>query len=282
MRVTCHKSRLYHSDGVAERVAGAIGDSLGQTTPLVNYDDESNTPAQLVLVRIVHDRVSVSLDTSGALLHRRGYRLETGKAPLRETLAAGLLLASGWDGQSALLDPFCGSGSIPIEAALMGRHIAPGKNHHFAFMDWPGFNGGVWKALMMEAAAQELPACGLVQASDRDAGVVRSAQANAARAGVGADIEFACQAFSAIQPRGGMGWVVTNPPYGVRVSPSQDLRNLYSHLGDVLRALCPGWRVGLLTSSEFLAGHTRLSFERELALFNGGIPVRLFSGTVKG
>ena len=276
VRATCHKSRLYHSDGVAERVAAAIGDRLGAPVP------PTEPPAQLVVVRILHDRVTISLDTSGELLHRRGYRLESAKAPLRETLAAGLLLASGWDAQSPLLDPFCGSGTIAIEAALLARHVAPGKNRRFAFMDWPGFNPGVWKALLAEAVGRELPGCDPIQASDRDAGAVRGAQANAERAGVAADIEFACQAFSAIQPPRGPGWVVTNPPYGVRVSEGQDLRNLYSRLGDVLRALCPGWQVGLLTSSDFLAGHTRLHFEGNLALHNGGLAVRLYTGRVEG
>ena len=211
LRVTCHKSRLYHSDGVAERVAGAIGDRLGSPVP-------PPEPSRNWWWCAWCTTTARSASIRPALLHRRGYRLETAKAPLRETLAAGLLLASGWDAQSPLLDPFCGSGTIPIEAALLARRMAPGKNRRFAFMDWPSFNPGVWKALLAEAAAQELPGCGLIQASDRDAGAVRSAQANAERAGVAADIQFACRAVSAIQPPRGPGWVVTNPPYGVRVS----------------------------------------------------------------
>ena len=153
LRVTCHKSKLYHSGGVAERVAGAIQDRLGKPVQVVKFDEDLNPVPQLVVVRLFLDQCEISLDTSGALLHRRGYRLETAKAPLRETLAAALLLASGWDGTAALIDPFCGSGTIPIEAALMAGRIAPGKKRNFAFMGWPGYDSKLWNALLKEALA---------------------------------------------------------------------------------------------------------------------------------
>ena len=286
LRVTCHKSRLYHSDAVAERIAGAIEDHFGKPVPVVkpgaaNEHVKRDMLPRLVIVRLVHDQCTISLDTSGELLHRRGYRLETAKAPLRETLAAGLLLAAGWDAAAPLIDPFCGSGTIPIEAALMARRIAPGKNRHFAFMDWPGFDSTLWQTVYAEALAGEQPSPGIIQASDRDAGAIRMAQANAERANVLADIQFSCRAFSAIEPPAGTGWIVTNPPYGVRViSPSHDLRDLYTALGDVLRSLCPGWQTGILCASDFLAGHTRLQFERSLPLVNGGLPVKFFVGRV--
>jgi len=114
LRVSCHKSRLYHSDAVAERVAGAIGDRLGVQPAFSKDKDDEASAAQLVVVRLVHDQCTISLDSSGELLHRRGYRLATAKAPLLETLAAGLLMACEWDGVSPLLDPFCGSGTIAI------------------------------------------------------------------------------------------------------------------------------------------------------------------------
>ena len=286
LRVTCHKSKLYHSDAVAERVGAAIADHLGQPTPIVNFNTLAPTataaarkpapPPQLVMVRLVHDLCTISIDTSGALLHRRGYRLETAKAPLRETLAASLLLAAGWDTTSPLLDPFCGSGTIPIEGALMARNIAPGKHRRFAFMDWPGFDQPLWKATYDAAIAAEHAPATPIQASDRDAGAIRMAQANASRAGVTGCIQFTCQAFSAIQPPAAPGWVVTNPPYGVRVSPTHDLRNLYTHLGDVLRELCPGWQTGILCNSDYLVGHTHLPFTHSLPLVTGGIPVKYY------
>ena len=285
LRVTCHKSRLYHSDAVAERIAGAMEDHLGKSVPVVKTaltgeKVKRDLLPKLVVVRLVHDQCTISVDTSGELLHRRGYRLETAKAPLRETLAAGLLLAAKWDSAAPLIDPFCGSGTIPIEAALMARNMAPGKNRHFAFMDWPGFDSKLWQTCYAQAVAAERPAPAQILASDRDEGAIRIAQSNAERAGVLADIQFSCRAFSAIEPPSGAGWIVTNPPYGVRVSPTHDPRDLYTHLGDVLRSLCPGWQIGMLTASDFLAGHTHLQFDRALPLINGGIPVKFFVGKV--
>jgi putative N6-adenine-specific DNA methylase len=280
LRVTCHKSRLYHSDGVAERVATAIADRLGQPVERVKADEEGLLAPQLVTVRFVNDHAVISIDSSGALLHRRGYRLETAKAPLRETLAAGLLLAASWNRQSPLLDPFCGSGTIPIEAAMLARRIAPGKNRRFAFMDWPNFNEDLWLNQLEAAAAAEIPLPGPILASDRDAGAIRIAQANAERAGVAADLQLNCSAVSAIQPPSGSGWVVTNPPYGVRVSPSRDLRNLFAQFGNVLEKMCSGWKVGFLCNSDYMAGYTRIKFDEKMPLVNGGIPVRFYLGRV--
>jgi putative N6-adenine-specific DNA methylase len=280
LRVTCHKSRLYHSDGVAERVAGAIADRLRKPVERMKADDEALQSPQLVTVRFVNDHATISMDTSGALLHRRGYRLETAKAPLRETLAAGLLLAAGWDGRAPLVDPFCGSGTIPIEAAMMACRIAPGKNRRFIFMDWPNFDSALWQSQLDAAIAAEVSAPGAILASDRDAGAIRIAQSNAERAGVTDSLLFACCAVSSIQPPDGLGWMVTNPPYGVRVSPSKDLRNLYAQWGNVLNSLCSGWQVGFLCNSDYMASHTRLKFEKSLPLINGGIPVKFYLSRV--
>ncbi|MCE1252175.1 MAG: methyltransferase [Anaerolineae bacterium] len=281
IRVTCHKSKLYHSDGVAERIAGAIGDSFRQPVSVVKFDeDEDKNLPQLVVVRLSHDLCTVSVDSSGALLHRRAYRLATAKAPLRENLAAALLLAAGWKTSAPLMDPFCGSGTLAIEAALMAGRIAPGKNRRFAFMDWPSYDSKLWQRLVNEAAAAEKTPEAPILASDRDAGAIKLAQANAERAGAAAYIQFTHQAFSAMQPPAQPGWLVCNPPYGVRVTSTHDLRNLYAQLGHVLTALCPAWQVGILCNSSYLVGHTRLKFPRTLSLVNGGIPVTFFMGQV--
>lgn len=274
VRVTCRKSRLYHSDAVAREVIAAISERLGKPVQLVKFDEDAQPLPQLIIVRLVHDHCMISVDSSGALLHRRGYRLETAKAPLRETLAAGLILAAGWDTSAPLMDPFCGSGTIPIEAALLARRIAPGKNRRFAFMHWPNFDSSAWQAVYKEAVALERPAPVPILGSDRDEGAIRISEANAERAGVLESISFSCKAFSAVEPPPGNGWIITNPPYGVRVSPGHDLRNLYTHLGDVIRALCPEWQVGILCSDPILLGHTKLKKESMLDLMNGGIPVK--------
>jgi putative N6-adenine-specific DNA methylase len=281
LHATSRKSRLYHSDAVAERVAGAIGDRLGQPSPALKPSEvESEIPTQLVVVRVVLDQCTISLDTSGELLHRRGYRLAAAKAPLRETLAAGLLLAAGWEGAAPLIDPFCGSGTIAIEAAMLALNLPPGAGRRFAFMNWPGFDKGGWERLLAESQPRRPEEIPTIQASDRDAGAVRMAQENAGRAGVGGAIEFTRRAVSAIEPSPGPGWVVTNPPYGLRVSGKQDLRNLYAQIGHVLRAHCPGWQVALLCSDPKLLAQTGLRLDTSLAFVNGGVNVRLGRGTV--
>jgi putative N6-adenine-specific DNA methylase len=280
IRATCHKSKLYHSDAVAERVAGAISDRLGWESLRHKGDDEAESnPAQLIIVRLVRDKCVISLDSSGALLHQRGYRLATAKAPLRETLAAGMLLASGWDTTSPLLEPFCGSGTIAIEAALLAKNLAPGRGRRFAFMQWPDFDATLWQTLTTEAE-RRTKAAPPILASDRDAGAIDSARTNADRAGVGDAIEFSCRAISAIESPAGLGWVVTNPPYGVRLSHGRDLRNLYASFAKILRAKCLGWRVAILVSDLQLLRDLNLEYDEALPLVNGGMKVKLARGKV--
>jgi putative N6-adenine-specific DNA methylase len=274
IRATCHKSKLYHSGAVVERIGRAIEARLGQPSP-------EQKGAQRILARLVDDRLTVSIDSSGENLHKRGYRLQTAKAPLRETLAAALLIACGWDGNAPLLDPFCGSGTIPIEAALLALNIAPGLNRRFAFMDWPNFDEAAWQIVQAEARAAQRTTAPPILASDRDEGAIRIALANAETAGVAEHIEFTHQAVSAIQPPEQPGWVVTNPPYGARVSANRDLRNLYAQFGNVLRAHCPGWQVGILSSDRALLGQTGLTLETGIHILNGGLPVILARGRVE-
>ena len=283
LRVTCHKSRLYHSDAVGERVAKAIASRLGVETlqESKERDGDETGDAQLVIVRMVHDRCLLSADTSGELLHRRGYREATAKAPIRETLAAALLLAAEWRTESPLVDPFCGSGTIAIEAALKARRIAPGLRRRFAFMNWPDFDDALWKRLHREAESAILPhAPAALHGSDRDAGAIESARANAARAGVANDITFERCALAAIEPPPGSGCICTNPPYGVRVGERAELRNLYAQLGNVLRAKCAGWELAMFSADARLERATRLKVRPVLRTVNGGIPVRVVRGVV--
>ncbi len=279
LRVTCHKSKLYHSEAVARTVSVALDERLGAPSPIVKVDNESDQPPQLVVVRLSEDRCTVSVDSSGTILHKRGYRQAVAKAPLRETLAAALLMASGWDMQSPLLDPFCGSGTIPIEAALMALGTSPGINRRFAFMNWPNFDQALWHTIHGQSSTVhgQHP---LILASDRDAGAIKMARENAARAGVTNNIEFKCQAVSSITPPPEPGWVVTNPPYGQRVRSGKDLRNLYAQFGHVLREKCPGWNLSVLCSDPLLLGQMRLELDTTLRFVNGGLRVRLGRGTV--
>jgi len=278
--VTCSRSRLRHSGAVAERVHQAIADRLGTEVPVAGPEDEAIQ--QLVLVRLVHDRCVVSLDASGALLHQRGWRKVGGKAPLRETLAAGLLLASGWDAVSPLADPFCGSGTIPIEAALLARKLAPGRGRRFAFMDWPGFDASLAARVAAEAEAAALASGPPIRGSDRDAGAIDAARANAEAAGVGTDIAFEQRTISDFQPPPGTGWIVCNPPYGVRLRGGGDLRDLFASFGAVLRRRCPGWHVALLCADARLLRASELPLEPRASWRNGGLKVEVFRGVVPG
>jgi putative N6-adenine-specific DNA methylase len=291
LRVTCHKSRLYHSGAAAERILDAIGERLGAVSTMHKTDEESEEEgAQLIVVRIFQDTCTVSIDSSGALLHRRGYRLATAKAPLRETLAAGLLLASGWDASAEspppLLDPFCGSGTIAIEAALLALRIAPGRNRRFAFMQWPDFDPSLCQRSLDEADLQahqrrtQLAGRLIIQASDRDAGAIAATQANAGRAGVRDLLDLACHAISAVAPPPESGVVVTNPPYGQRVRGGADLRNLYAQFGNVLRTHCAGWHVTFLATDRILLGQTGLQLDTDLTFVNGGTKVMVARGVV--
>jgi len=281
LRVTCEKSRLYHEGAVAERLEGAIADRLGRSPSVQRFNEESRSdPPQLIVVRIVDNLCTISIDSSGALLHRRGYRLATAKAPLRETIAAAMVMASEWDGTSALLDPCCGSGTIPIEAALWARRIPPGYRRSFAFMDWPDFDSRFWDKSLTDAVNATVSASPRIIASDRDAGAVKAARSNAERAGVEDCIEFSVRPVSAIDPPPFPGWIITNPPYGVRLSKTKDLRNLYAQLGKVFRAKCPGWHVTMISDTIRLIRITGLKFDKAISLMNGGLRVKLVTGHV--
>jgi putative N6-adenine-specific DNA methylase len=284
VRATCRKSRLYHSDAVAERILAAIARAAPPGSELKSSitgeetdEDGSDEHAQLFVVRIVHDECEISADSSGELLHRRGYRTEVAKAPLRETLAAAMVLASGWRAKETLIDPMCGSGTIPIEAALIARGIAPGLNRRFQFMNWPNFDEALWNDIVEQARSSVINSPLDIRGGDRDAGAISAATRNAERAGVNGDIRFAASSLSASiaeleDPADGDGWILTNPPYGVRIGERGDLRDLYATLGAILRNK-RGWRIGILTSDVALAGQMRQPLRSRFDSRNGGIPV---------
>ncbi len=279
IQATCKQSRLYHSTAVSQRVAEGIADCLFKSPPKGKAAG-SRVPTQRVVVRLFRDTCTISLDSSGEPLYKRGYRQALAKAPLRETLAAGMLMASGWDRQSPLIDPFCGSGTIPIEAALMASSIPPGMWRKYAFMNWSGFDPRIWEGMLKSAQDGINPSSAFIYASDRDAGAVKIAEENARRAGVVGCIAFHQHAFSALPSPAGTGWLVTNPPYGQRASPNHDLRDLFAAFGALLQRAFRGWRVAFLCPDDRLATLTRLKFEKGISLDNGGIPVKLNLGTV--
>lgn len=266
VRVSSSASKLHHTGAVAERVARTLPGT-----------DDPDAPEQLLVVRIHRDTVVASVDSSGEHLHRRGWRLATAKAPLRETLAAAMVLASGWQPDAPLVDPLCGSGTIAIEAALIATGRAPGAARDFAFRRWRSFEPGTWASVRADVqraeASVDLSTMPVIVAADRDAGAVEAARANAARAGVAelVDVRRAPIAETLASLPTPPGWIVTNPPYGARVGRG-DLRNLYATIGKVATGGRP-WRIGMLVADQVLAGHTGLTLQERFRTSNGGIPV---------
>jgi putative N6-adenine-specific DNA methylase len=274
LRVRSRGSRLYHTTAIAERVHAAAG-----PPPATGAEREVAVP---FVVTVDRDRVTVHADSSGQPLHRRGWRRETAKAPLRETIAAAMLASAGWDGHQPLVDPFCGSGTIPIEAATLARGLAPGRSRSFAFARWPSFAPGTWASVAGELAGAEregLPPGVVIAGLDRDEGAVGTAGRNAQRAGVGHDVDLARATVSELRAVGaGHGWLLSNPPYGARVA-GRDLRDLFARLGEVVRAELPGWSVGVLVADRRVAAAAGLPWREAFRTTNGGIAVRFLVAT---
>lgn len=267
VEATCHGSRIYHDKAAAQRIATAITDTVGASV----------TPdaALRVMARIEDDLCTISLDTSGEPLHRRGHKTAVGKAPLRETLAALFLRACDYDGTMPVVDPMCGSGTFVLEAAEIALGLAPGRSRTFAFEALAGFDAVRWDAL--RGSVQPRDTAVRFYGSDRDTGVIRSAQANAARAGVDAVTEFHAHAIGDLaRPPGPPGLVMVNPPYGARIGNRKLLFALYGALGQTLRDRFRGWSVGLVTSDPGLARATALPFLPDgVTVSHGGLTVRL-------
>jgi len=233
--------------------------------------------AQISLkVRIDDNRVTLSVDTSGDSLHKRGHKEAIGKAPMRETLAALFLRQAGYDGTGPVLDPMCGSGTFLIEAAEMAHNLQPGRSRSFAFEHLTGFDPDAYATLRRPAQPPEGPA--QFFGSDRDPGAVRMSKDNAARAGLEALCDFQNHNLTeARAPNGPPGLVITNPPYGARIGNKNMLHGLYASLGDTLRKNFPGWRVAIITSEPALAKSTGLAFTSKSApVPHGGLKIRLF------
>lgn len=283
-RVTAKKSRLYHEGAIAERlelaaVAALPGlESVRAARQAESLEDDvGRAPGvQRIIVRVHRDRITIAADASGGALHRRGYRQATAKAPLRETLAAGVLLSCGWHLDEPLTDPMCGSGTLPIEAAMIARRIAPGRSRRFAAEQWQALPPELFRLARERAAAAVLPAAPApIEASDRDAGAVAATLANAARAGVAGDLVCSERPISAVPLDDGAGWLVTNPPYGVRIGEADRLRSLYASLGALLVTRRPGWSLAILSANPILAGQVGIEWLERWHASNGGIAVKL-------
>jgi len=268
VEATCRKSKIYHAGAAAQRVATAIREELG--APIAD-----DAPVR-VLVRIEDDLATLSIDTTGESLHKRGHKEAVARAPMRETMAAMFLRQCGFRGDEPVLDPMCGSGTFVIEAAEIATGLRPGRTRSFAFEQLATFDAAAWAA--MRAGAAAWPTDLRFFGSDRDAGAVRMAGENAGRAGIAALVRFEERPVEDLDaPPGPPGLVIVNPPYGARIGHKGPLLLLHRRLGDVLKAKFAGWRVGIITADVELARATGLPFDKPAApVLHGGIRVTLW------
>ncbi len=268
VEAACSKSRIYHSDAAAER----IGKAITETLKAPQVPDAEIT----VMARIERDICTISVDTSGPLLHKRGYKESVNKAPMRENMASLFLQQCGYKGTEPVFDPMCGSGTFVIEAAEIAARLNPGRARHFAFEKFVNFDPAAWEK-MRSVDRQTSPAFHFY-GSDRDEGAVKMSVENAARAGVAALTEFKQQTISDMTPpTSAPGLVIVNPPYGTRIGDKKKLLPLYQTLGEVLRARFSNWRVGIITTDAALAKATGLPFLPATApVQHGGLRVTLF------
>jgi putative N6-adenine-specific DNA methylase len=268
VEASCAKSRIYHSGAAAERIETAIKETLGAP-----HSPEAEVT---VRVRIENDICTISLDTSGELLHRRGHKQAVNAAPMRETMASLFLRQCGFDGSEPVLDPMCGSGTFVIEAAEIAARLNPGRSRHFAFEQLATFDAEAWER--MRAVRSQRTPIALCHGSDRDAGAIAMSRANAERAEVTGFTEFRQATVSEIAPPPGPpGLVILNPPYGNRIGDRKTLFPLYQALGHRLMTQFAGWRVGLIASEERLARATGLPFlPPEAPVPHGGLRVTLY------
>lgn len=264
------KSTLYSVSDCQAIVKKAIVERLKNKYGLASRLPETG-PQYKVEVAILKDKVTLSIDTSGAGLHRRGYRVGQGEAPLKETLAATLVMLTNWHPNEVFIDPFCGSGTIPIEAALIGQNIAPGFNREFISESWSFIDESAWGEALVEAEDlanydQELKIIG----SDIDYNLVNIAKENAQEAGLADIIDWKQMQVADLSLQEEHGYLVSNPPYGKRIGDDEVISKLYKDLGSIMK-LNPTWSVYILTAfTEFEKKYGEKA-TRKRKLFNGFI-----------
>jgi len=276
VRVSCQTSRINHSGRIAETVISAIGKVLGEAC-----SDSANE--QLIFIRIENDMCMVSIDSSGELLHRRGYRKAMVAAPLRENLAAAILLKLGYDGSQVLVDAMTGSGTFAIEAAQIAAGLAPGRLRKFAFMDWPHFRSNAWDLCRQETGTPVSVAAPIL-AVDTDPLAIAAACKNACVAAVEGRIQFEEGRMEDLQAPAAAGILVMNPPYGERLGDVERLRPVYADFGKICRGSFKGWTIGWILANRKFEREVQIGCQRLWSFSNGGIKVdiRKRSGREKG
>lgn len=278
---TSHSSTLYHTGGIEEAVREGIcaqGHIAAESRGHV-----ATSPSLLITVRIVRNWCTISIDTSGVPLYQRGYKENVGSAPLRETLAAATLEVLNWDPSTPLIDPFCGSGTIPIEAALRAHRIPAGALRTFGFQLWPHINRGAWASVMSEAstiaaAHAEIPTA--ITGMDANPEIVAAACLNAERAGILNRITFSEHDARDFQPPAAESLIVANPPYGGRLGDPREVNELLSAFGKAVKQRANGSTLAILLPAGTPPTVLGIPLEERMCFLHGGKRVRLYVGPV--
>ena len=269
-KATTNRSALFSPSSIQSIVKKAMVDRLRGTYHIEHFAEDGDEYP--VRVFILKDRVTIGLDTSGVSLHKRGYRKLVGKAPISETLAAALLMLTPWREDRILVDPFCGSGTFPIEAALIGARIAPGVNREFTANQWQKLlSKQDWYAAYDEARSLERTDVKMhLQGYDIDGEMVKCALQNAREAGVAEHIHFQARDVAELRHPKPYGFLITNPPYGERISEKEELPALYRTLGEVYRNL-KDWSMYIITSYEEAEKYVGRKADKNRKIYNGMI-----------
>lgn len=280
----CSQSKITHTLFAAQKVKDAIVDQFRDKFGK-RPDVDKEYPNISVYVYIYRDQVTIYLDLSGGSLHRRGYRPAGGMAPLKENLAAAILIRAGWPEVikqgGALMDPMCGSGTLLIEGGLMAADIAPGINReHFGFDDWKQHQPVIWKQIYKDAVARQqagLKHMPLIEGYDINPEAIKIAFENIERSGLHGKIHVEKRDLNVFAPKSSAesGLVVVNPPYGERLGEVDELAPLYTELGDRLKAGFAGWKAAMLTGNPELGKTMGLRSHKQYAFLNGDIPCKL-------
>lgn len=266
----CVRSRINSPMNVQRIVKRAIVERMRKVYLRHRFTEEGNLYP--VDVDILRDQVLMTLDTSGDGLHKRGYRRLVGLAPLRETVAAALVLLSYWRGDRLLVDPFCGSGTIPIEAAMVGRNLAPGRNRSFEAENWPQIPVQLWTEARQEARDLVKPQLPVqIVARDRDPKVMKVAKTNANEAGVFSEILFENKDFIAFPTNRDHGCTICNPPYGERIGEKKEVSQLHRDMGELMLPL-DTWSHYIFTGAEGFEREFGRRADRRRKIFNARIP----------
>ncbi|MBN1982885.1 MAG: hypothetical protein JW795_15235 [Chitinivibrionales bacterium] len=282
--VRAKKSRLHHTDRIAETVLAAIKKKMGDLKVEVKEVPEA---VLCVYIRMFEDSCTLSMDSTGELLHKRGYKQKTFRAPLRESLAAGLCLLCDLSQYRIIADPLCGSGTLIIEAARHVCGIPAGTRRNFAFFSWPSFRQAHWnhvKALMEKKAENSAKTCTTTFiASDISEKALADSRANASAAGVGKLLSFSCLDCRAFDGNGYAekpALLLANLPYGKRIGSDGKIGLLYAQFGQTLRRQCHGWNFGLIVPDSTVSKKLKLPIQSTFPFSHGGIRVLFIQGTL--